>query len=182
MGTDKLPLSVMLALGLAGCAGCNACVCLTPIPQDDEGGEELRPCLSMLPPEEPPDDDEPIVGPCLSEIDPGDGVEPEPRTGPCLAPPYEPPVEPDPVIPEAEPEVLPEDPPRPCLSVRWEPPPRPPDEVDPETLQICLSEDLDPEGAEGDGGAALQPADGSGRVAVLDRMAGVIPGDVLRRL
>ncbi len=169
MAHEKLPLSVLLALGLAGCAGCRACVCLSPV-MDQEGGEELRPCLSFVPvePEPPVEPDPPPEAPpdvCLS-----------------IAPPEEPP----PPIPEADepsaPETVPDDPPRPCLSVRWEPPPRPPDEADPETLPVCLSEDLDPEELGGDGASTLEPEPGVERVALLGRMDGVIPLDVLRQL
>lgn len=173
MAPDRLPLSVLVALGLASCGPCRLGVCLSPIPRDQEGDEQLRPCLSVAPPQEEPPDAPPDV--CLS-------IAPPPEPEPPIPEP-EPPI-PEAIDPEAEPtqpETLPDDPPRPCLSVRWEPPPRPPDEPDPETLPVCLSEDMDPEG-EDDGASALEPTPGAERVAVLERLGDALPADVRERL
>lgn len=174
MAREKLPLSVLVALGLSSCGTCRPGVCLS-IARDDEGGEELRPCLSVLPPTDPPPDAPPDAPPdvCLSIAPPPEGLPPEPPTHPCLSPP----------IPELgdppEPEAVPDDPPRPCLSMRWDPPPPP--EPDPETLQICLSEDLDPEELD-DGGAALEIPPGQERLALLERLGDALPVDVRERL
>ena len=113
MAPDRLPLSVLVALGLASCGPCRLGVCLSPIPRDQEGDEQLRPCLSVAPPQEEPPDAPPDV--CLS-------IAPPPEPEPPIPEP-EPPI-PEAIDPEAEPtqpETLPDDPPRPCLSVRWEP-------------------------------------------------------------
>ena len=168
MGSDKLPLSVLLALGLSSCGTCRPDggagqpeVCLSIAPTHE------GPCLSPEPPPEPPPPEEPPDAPpevCLSIAVPPDEAPPIPEVEP------------------GEPETEPDDPPRPCLSVRWEPPPPPPeDPEDPETLPVCLSEDLEPED-EGDGSSSVEPAPGHERQAVLERLEGVIPSDVRERL
>jgi hypothetical protein len=174
MPRDPLPLSVLLALGLASCGPC-----LSPVP--------AQPCLSFLPPEEP---EEPVA-PCLSIEEPP----PETPPQPCLSiapPPEDPPVRPclsvrplePPPIPEIEEEPtalgeLPPPRPGPCLSMR-RPDPHP--EPDPETLQICLSEDVEPEPSEPEAGASLEGRAPEERRAVLARLAGIMPEDVLRKL
>ncbi len=190
MARVKLPLSVLVALGLVSCGTCRPGVCLSIIAdpdQDQEGGEEMRPCLSVLPPEEPEDEfviDDPMDV-CLSvEAEPELEPPPPPRAGPCLSAPYRPsPPDPHDAPPIPEVEQPPEaDPPRPCLSIRRPDPPPPPDpEVDPETLQICLSEDVELDGDD-DGGASVDPTPGEDRLAVLERLGDALPPDVRERL
>ncbi len=182
MARDKLPFTVLVALGLASCGTCRPGVCLSIAvdPEEDQGdAEDIGLCLSILPPDEIGDGP---IEPCLEAM-PDDLV--EPPVHPCLSPPVEPlPEEPRPdvCLSVAPPPDI-DDPPRPCLSIRRpEPPPVPDDEVDPETLQICLSEDMDPEPAEDDGGAALERAPADERVALLERLGDALPDDVRRRL
>jgi hypothetical protein len=161
---ERLPLSVLAALGLASCGPC-----LTPV--------QPQPCLSVLPPEEPEAPEEPPPQPCLSVVRP---EEPEPVVQPCLEAPPEPP--PQPCLSFAPPEiqeVIPEAVPQPCLSevpVEPEPPPRP-----------CLSVRLpvpppEPEPADDDGASAVDLPVVDERVALLEQLGAVIPEDVLRRL
>jgi len=184
MAREKLPLSVLVALGLASCGTCRPGVCLS-IAADPEGGEELRPCLSFVPTDDPEQEieAEDPAGVCLS-MEPDPEPPPPPRAGPCLSPPYRPlPPVPDdePPIPEVE-DPHDADPPRPCLSIRRPEPPLPPDpEVDPETLQICLSEDIELDW-EDDGASALEPVPGEERLALLERLGDALPRDVRERL
>ncbi len=174
MSPSKLPLSVLLALGLVSCGEPDA---------EDEG--DARPCLSVMP-------DPEVVGPCLSPPD-DPPPEPPPVEDPeaipelekqaCLTllPEPEPEPEPEPVpdvclsvMPDPDPDT----PLRPCLSIR---PPLPP--PDPEASKICLSEDLDPEPeAAEDGGSDLGNQGVDEHLAVLERLEDRLPEDVRRRL
>lgn len=96
---NRLPQSVILALGLSGCPDCGSThlgPCLSPPAPDTDVG----PCLS----EEPPQPD-----PCLVTLPP---PEPEPELGPCLSPPAEPTPPPAQVPPDASGSLLRDDSPR----------------------------------------------------------------------
>ncbi len=162
MGPQKLPLSVLLALGLASCGDCGI---------GDE--PDPRPCLSIAPD---------VLGPCLTDVeDPPVADEPPPDEEPprefCLSivppPDEEPPAD---VCLSVEIEPDPEPPLRPCLSLR------PPHLPEPGSLPVCLSEDVEPEPAD-DGGsdAGTERAPGE-RVALLGRLGDRLPADVLERL
>jgi hypothetical protein len=162
MPRDPLPLSVLLALGLANCNSCRPGVCLS-IAQDPEVEDISQPCLSFVPdvpPEEGVEDGQEGEG-----TEAGDEVEapPEPRPGPCLS--------------IRMPDLDDVDHQRICLSedVDFEP-----------DVQPCLSEEAPPdpppveEGAEGDGDASLDGDDE--RLALLERLGDTLPADVRDRL
>ena len=154
--TSKLPLSVLVALGLASCGACG--------PGDDS---DPRPCLSIAP-------DPDLLGPCL-KVDEGPPPEesiPELEQAVCLSelPDAEPEPEPEPpadVCLSIAPPPDPDPPLRPCLSIR---PPVPPPIPEPQPTQ---DED-------GSGDASTEGQDE--RVAVMAGLEDRLPTDVLERL
>ena len=154
MDRSKLPLSLLVALGLAP----EGCTTKDP---------KTHPCLSApMDSGKPPDD--PPVGPCL-KVAPTDDPKDAP-VGPCLK--VQPPPEDDvgPCL-EVMPPPTKEDPPvGPCLRVRQPEPPMEP------CLSIAPPKTKPPKGAAA-GGMASHSRD-----EVIDRVRDALPPDVAARL
>lgn len=170
MDRSKLPLSLLVALGLAP----EACTTKEPrahpclsapiddgkLPPDGKQDPPVDACLKVMPPEPPPD---PPVGPCLEFAEPPADVclsplpeDPDPPVGPCLR--VMPDRRPDPPVGPCLKVMQPEPPVDVCLSVRPEPPrDRPPRKPD--------------------GGMAS-----SSRHQIIERVRAALPPDVAARL
>ena len=154
MDRSKLPLSLLVALGLApeACTTKDPKVhpCLsapvddTKPPPEPKDPAELGPCLMIAAP--------PEVGPCLEVV--------EPPNTPCLSPPADPPpTKEDPLIGPCLKVAAPDPPVGPCLSVRKDPGKRPKPEPD------------------ASGGMASRS-----RGEVIERVRAALPPDVAARL
>ena len=169
MQTARIPLAILIALEMAGAAGCTSVgPCLSPVappPADDDadGADDayLGPCLNVA--EDPVD---PVMTPCLSP------PPPDPHLGPCLevAPPK------DPDGPPKGPEI------GPCLKVA---PPEPPPPKEPRVgpcLRVAPPRDAPDRTPPKKPRAPDEDAGATARADVVEKLADTLPADVLAKL